>query len=306
MNELKELYNLCQSINCTAIYDEPLCRHTSFKIGGPADLFININDMQTLCTVLKYINTNNVPFFVIGNGSNLLVSDDGFRGVVLRLTGNFLNMSIIDTDNCIIKCGGGTKLIKLCLFAMNNSFKGLEFAFGIPGSCGGALYMNAGAYGYEMSSVVQSCEYITPSANICKVDNSEMNLQYRCSMFSDSDNVITSITFKLQHGNKSTIKSEMDNYMLMRKTKQPLEFPSAGSIFKRPEGAFAGTLIEQCGLKGCRVGDAMVSEKHAGFIINTGNAKCNDVLKLISIIKERVFVSTGFDLKCEVKTLGVF
>lgn len=304
MTNLNHLYQLCENLGCSALYNEPLYKHTSFKIGGPSDLFINVKDVSSLSQILKYISDNNIPFFIIGNGSNLLVSDAGFRGVVLHLSGDFLNISIENEKNCIIKCGAGVILAKLCFFAMQNSFSGLEFAFGIPGSCGGAAFMNAGAYGYDMSTVIESCEYITPQGELGRLNAKDMTFGYRYSVFFNNKNIITSVTLKLKHGNKEDIKREMDDYMLRRKSKQPLEYPSAGSVFKRPEGAFAGTLIQQCGLKGRKVGDAMVSEKHAGFIINTGRATCDDVLKLIKIIQEKVFSETGFQLKCEVKTLG--
>ena len=203
-----------------------------------------------------------------------------------------------------IVCGAGIKLSKLCTFALENSLSGLEFAWGIPGTVGGAVYMNAGAYGSDISAVIQECTYIDESGNVVQADVSSLDLGYRKSIFSNSKKVIISAKFRLEFGKKEIIKAQMDELMFRRKSKQPLEFPSAGSTFKRPTGYFAGSLIEECGLKGASVGDAQVSEKHAGFVINKGNASCRDVLSLIAKVKEEVFLRTSVTLEPEVKIIG--
>lgn len=277
--------------------------HTSFKIGGPADLFIYVNKKESLKLLLKLINEKNIPFFVLGNGSNLLVADEGFRGVVLSLTGDF--KTIILKNGNEITCGAGALLAKACVFAMQNSFSGLEFAYGIPGSCGGALFMNAGAYGHDISDVIKKSTHINLDGSEETLNKNELEFSYRKSFYSNKSCVITSLTFELKPSSSESIKSKMHELMLKRKTKQPLEYPSAGSIFKRPgNGYYVGPLIEQSELKGVSAGGAMVSMKHAGFIINKGGATAKDVLDLVSLIKEKVYEKSGIILECEVKTLG--
>lgn len=277
--------------------------HTSFKIGGPADLFIYINNENSLKTIIKKLNATNLPFFILGNGSNLLVSDEGYRGVVLSLSKSEKFLSL--KNNNTIICSAGIPLAKVCVFAMRNSLSGLEFAWGIPGSCGGALFMNAGAYGNDISNIIESSKYIDKYGNEKTLNKSEMNLSYRKSFYSDfNDNCIVSLEFKLKSSYLNKIREQMYENIHKRKSKQPLDYPNAGSIFKRPEGYFAGTLIENAGLKGYTIGGAMVSPKHAGFIINTGNATAADVKKLIDHIKKVVFEKFGVQLECEIKTLG--
>lgn len=297
-----DIIKLCNNLRCSVISNEPLKKHTSFKIGGPADLFVYVNSIDNLKIILNYINTQNIPFFILGNGTNVLASDEGFRGIVINLTKIKDKLSI--ADNNIITCSSGISLAKVCVFALKNSLSGLEFAWGIPGSCGGALFMNAGAYGSDMSDIILEGSHIKYDGVEEILGKDKLNLTYRKSYYTNKPFIITSIKMQLKNENPTIIRSKMYENILKRKTKQPLEFPNAGSIFKRPEGYYAGTLIEQCGLKGKKVGGAMVSPKHAGFIVNTGNATSNDVCNLVNLIKETVYKKTGVTLECEIKTLG--
>lgn len=276
---------------------EPLKKHTSFKIGGNAELFVSVENELQLKAVIKACKENDIPLFILGRGSNLLISDDGMKGVVLTLDGDFRNISVEENK---ITCGAGVSLTKLCVFALSQSLSGLEFAYGIPGSVGGAVYMNAGAYGGEMKDVVVSVTHITSDGEIVTLDKSQLDFAYRHSIYKNTDDIILSATFELKSDNSEEIKARMDDFMTRRKTKQPLEFPSAGSVFKRPEGNFAGTLIEQCGLKGTTIGGAQVSVKHAGFIINIGEATCSDVLDLIKLVQNTVKEKTGYFLEREI------
>lgn len=297
------LIQCANRLGCRFLKDEPMYKHTTFKIGGCADLFIYVETMAQLQALLKVINTNKIPFFVLGNGSNILVPDNGIRGCIIKLTGDFTKIKLL--DDTTIECGAGATLAKLCMVALENSLSGLEFAWGIPGCVGGAAFMNAGAYGGEMGDVLESCSHVTANGAIGKIDKEHLNLSYRKSAYTYNDNIITSIIVKLKKGEQTTIREYMDDFMARRKSKQPIEMPSAGSVFKRPEGNFAGTLIEQCGLKGEHIGGAMVSDKHAGFIVNTGNATCSDVVRLISLIQDRVKENTGVELECEVKVIDI-
>lgn len=280
--------------------NEPMKSHTSFKIGGAADLFLCVSSSEELKKVIIEAEKQDIPYFILGKGSNLLVSDKGIEGIVISLLGTD-NISV--EGNSII-ADAGASLTAVCNVALENGLKGLEFAYGIPGTVGGALYMNAGAYGGEMRDVVSEAEYIDKNGNIDTILLSQMELGYRTSLFKKGEKIITKVTFKLDIGEKEEIKAKMTDFMGRRKDKQPLEYPSAGSTFKRPEGYFAGALIEQNGLKGRCVGSAQVSEKHAGFVINTGNATCEDVLSLIEEIKETVFKADGVKLEPEVIFVG--
>lgn len=304
MHNYKSVVDVCKSKNIKFFINEPMSKYTTFKIGGPADLFIEVGSINDLKSILEVANQNKISVFVIGKGSNLLVSDLGIRGIVLKLCGDFSKIEIIEGDK--IKCGAAVALSKLCVTALENSLSGLEFAFGIPGCVGGAAFMNAGAYGGEMKDVLVSSTHITNDLQIQTITKDEMQLSYRNSVYNKNDAVITSVVIKLHKSNKDEIRTNMDDFMQRRKTKQPLEYPSAGSVFKRPQGYFAGTLIEECGLKGRAVGDAMVSKKHAGFIINKGKATCSDVLNLIEVIKKEVKEKSGVSLECEIKPIGEF
>ena len=288
-----------KSENADIYTDEPMSRHTSFRIGGNAECFCEIKNTDALRNIIRACKKYNVPYFILGLGSNLLVSDNGIKGVVIKLGGDFTKITMPDSNT--VKCGSGVTLAGLCVFARNKSLGGLEFAWGIPGSVGGAVYMNAGAYGGEIKDVVISSDYMDSDGNIKSFSGKELDFSYRHSVYSDSDYVITDVTFKLEPKNQAEICSRMDELMNRRKTKQPLNRPSAGSVFKRPEGYFAAALIEECGLKGFSIGDAQVSEKHSGFIINKGKATAEDVKQLIEHIKKVVNEKTSVELCCEIK-----
>lgn len=297
MNKSEIIFNLAEILGCEARQNEPMSKHTSFKIGGNADAYIKVNNLSKLSTILKECQDSNVDYMILGNGSNLLVSDEGIKGAVIRLDGDFRKITLV--DDTTIFCGAGATLAYLCKFALNCGLSGLEFAWGIPGTVGGAVFMNAGAYDGEMKDVVHSVSHISPSGEIGRIEKDDLKFGYRTSVYRNNNMIITGVTLKLKKGNLDEIRAKMDDYMSRRSTKQPLEYPSAGSVFKRPEGNFAGALIEQCGLKGKLCGGAQVSEKHAGFIINKSNATAKDVRDLISQIQKTVSDKTGYNLECE-------
>ena len=301
MSSYSEFCALCDEIKCEYSVDVPLKDYTSFKIGGKADIIAFPDTANKVIAVTDFARSSSIPLLIIGKGSNLLVSDDGFRGVVI----NTCKLDKIElVDDTTIYCQSGASLSRLCRFALENSLTGLEFAFGIPGTAGGAAYMNAGAYGGEMKDVLVRCEHISPNGVVGAFESDDLDLSYRHSVYSDGNYIILSLTLKLEKGDKSEIKAKMDDLMSRRKDKQPLEFPSAGSTFKRPEGYFAGALIEQCGLKGYTSGGAQVSKKHAGFVVNIGGATAADVLNVINHCKNTVLEQTGVTLEPEVKIIG--
>ncbi len=302
MSFYSEVCAFCEKIGCEYSADEMLKDYTSFKIGGKADLMVYPDTVDKLSQVVSLANEKEFSLLVLGKGSNLLVSDNGFRGIVI----NTCKLDSIElVDETTIVCQSGVSLSKLCRFALEHSLTGLEFAFGIPGTAGGAAYMNAGAYGGEMKDVLLSCEHITSDGEIKAFFGDELGLEYRHSAYSDNNLIITSLAIKLEKGDKIEIKSKMDELMAKRREKQPLEYPSAGSTFKRPVGYFAGALIEQCGLKGFKCGGAQVSQKHAGFVVNIDNATADDVLSVIKNCRETVFNKTGVTLEPEVKLIGL-
>lgn len=280
--------------------NEIMKNHTSFKIGGKADYFVECKTVECLKASVGAAKSLGLPYFVLGKGSNLLVSDKGIRGVVISLS------ELCDITVCgeQITVGAGTSLAGLCTEAYQNSLTGLEFAYGIPGSVGGALYMNAGAYGGEMSQVVASATVLDQNGNIKEIALEDMKLGYRTSVFKTNGDVILSVKFNLKYGDKEQIKAAMDDFMCRRKDKQPLEYPSAGSTFKRPVGYFAGALIEKNNLKGTAVGGAMVSEKHAGFVINYNHATADDVKSLMKKVQNAVLENDGVELEPEVIFVG--
>lgn len=297
----KQIIDILTGCGCAVKENEPMQLHTSFKIGGPAELFVTINNAEQLKTLLGAVKENNIPLLLLGNGSNMLVKDDGIPGIVAKLDGDFCAVEAIDETT--LRCGAGASLSAFCRAALDNELTGMEFAWGIPGSVGGAAFMNAGAYGGEMKDIVTECECVTPEGEIRVVKGEECAFGYRESIFQHEKLYVLSVTVKLQKGSYDEIKAQMDDIFGRRKAKQPLELPSAGSVFKRPVGYFAGGLIEQCGLKGCSVGGAQVSEKHAGFIVNKGGATCADVLALIKHIQDTVKENTGVTLECEVRAI---
>ena len=280
--------------------NEPMSRHTSFGVGGEADVFVSVNNTADLIFVLENAKECALPTFILGKGSNLLVSDKGIAGVVVY-TGKMNNISVFG-ETVTAECG--VKLSTLCNTLLENSLSGLEFGYGIPGTVGGAVFMNAGAYIGEIKDVLVSCEYIDENLELKKINLADMALSYRNSIFQKKNFIVTSATMKFKLGDADEIKAKMDDFISRRKQKQPLEYKSAGSTFKRPEGNFAGALIEKCGLKGKRVGGAEVSEKHAGFIVNKGNATCGDILALIELVKQEVYEKTGYTLEPEVRFVG--
>lgn len=304
MKNYAELEKIVSDLNLEATYDEPMAKHTSFKIGGNADVFLKVRTLATLKDLLEALKAQKIPYFILGNGSNLLVSDSGIRGVVIKLVGDFQKIELIGED--IIECGAGVHLIKLCRFAQQNALSGLEFAYGIPATVGGSVFMNAGAYDGEMKDVLLSTENLTPSGNQITLAASEMDLSYRRSRYSVTGEIILSARLKLKRGIAAQIKDKMDGFLVRRREKQPLKYPNAGSVFKRPPGNYAGTLIQTCGLKGKKIGGAEVSTKHAGFIVNTGGATCQDVLRLISHIQATVLDKADVALESEVRVVGDF
>ena len=279
----------------------PLSHHSSFRIGGAADLVLFPKSGDELCQALALLKENEAPILVIGNGSNVVFSDEGYRGVVV-FTGKCRKIKIEDDTVC---ADAGVLLTSLSSAAREESLSGLEFAFGIPGTLGGAVYMNAGAYGGSMSDVCISSEYYDlQTGRVERLVGEEQNFGYRTSIYqSHPERIILNATMKLKKGDGKLISEQMRAYMDKRKSAQPLELPNAGSTFKRPEGYFAGKLIEDCGLKGLAIGGAQVSTKHAGFIVNIGGATCEDVKRLVEQIKATVLQQTGVALECEIKFL---
>ena len=289
---------------CTArplLIDEPMSRHTSFKIGGPADLMAMPSNEEELCKLLKRSAEHNVLVTLVGNGSNLLVRDKGIRGLVIKL-GNMLNT--IEADENGITFGSGVSLALASKKAADLGFTGMEFAVGIPGSIGGAVYMNAGAYDGEMANVVTAVRAVDSQGNVKVLSKGEMCFGYRKTALQGSDLIVTAVTVSMPKGEVSEILAKMADFSQRRISKQPLELPSAGSMFKRPPGYFAGTLIDQTGLKGYTVGGAQVSTKHAGFVVNIGGATAADVLQLIKDVQDKVMAEHGVMLHPEVLIIG--
>ena len=299
--DIKGLYELTKEIKCESFLNEELAKHSSFRIGGMADIFIKPKDIKQLRSVILFCLQNNIIYEVVGNGSNILFNDEGYHGAIINIGKNMEGVSLNNKTQIIAKAG--TALGKVAYFAMENSLTGFEFAWGIPGNVGGAVFMNAGAYNGEIKDVIISSRYINKFGKEGEMLKEEMNLGYRTSVYMEKDYFITEAKFELKEGDKEEIKETMKKFMTRRKEKQPLQWPNIGSIFKRPKGNYAGTLIEKCGLKGKMIGGAKVSEKHAGFIINVGGAKSQDVLELISLIRQEVKNQTGYDLEPEIRVI---
>ena len=280
---------------------EPMSRHTTFRVGGEADCLIELENEEQLCGVRNYLSLVGIPFVVLGNGSNVLVSDCGYRGVVLQI-GN--KMSGIRVEGSRIVARAGALMSQVARVALDNGLTGLEFASGIPGTVGGGVVMNAGAYGGEMKQVVATVTVVGREGELLQLDNASMEFDYRYSVIKSQPLIVTEVVFDLQPGNKEQIKATMDDLAARRREKQPLEYASAGSTFKRPEGYFAGELIMNTGLRGFRIGGAQVSEKHCGFVINTGNATAADVMDVIQEVKRRVKDKFDVELEPEVIFLG--
>ena len=280
--------------------DEKLSQYVNFRVGGPADILLTPKNKEQILKTVNICNENNIPFYVIGNGSNLLVKDGGFRGVVISLT----NVSNITVDGEVVEAECGAMLKKVSDKAVENSLTGFEFACGIPGTVGGAVFMNAGAYDGEMSQVIESADIINEKGEVKTLFNEDLELGYRSSLVMKKGYIVLSARFKLKKGTVKSIKDLVSDLTNKRESKQPLEYPSAGSTFKRPVGYFAGKLIQDAGLKGYTVGGAAISEKHSGFVINKGGATAKDILDLIHHIQDEVKKQFGVELHTEVRIIG--
>ncbi len=301
MNNFQELYDYALSINCECALNEQMSLHTSFRTGGPCGIRLSPESTEQVILTIKKCEELNIPFVVLGNGTNVLVPDEGIQKAVIIIGDKMSGFELLE-DNTI-RFSAGANLVSLCRFALENELSGLEFAFGIPGTLGGAVYMNAGAYGGEMKDVLTEITHLTPDMKVETVSAEDAELSYRHSVYKNNGCIILGGKVRLKPDNRDNIKARMDDFLGRRKDKQPLEYPSAGSTFKRPEGYFAGALIEQCNLKGKSVGGAQVSEKHAGFVINKGGATSTDILKLIELVSETVKNETGVTLEPEVIVL---
>lgn len=299
---LTELVKSCRALGCAAEEQASMARYTSFKIGGPADLLVTAPDAAAVSGVLEACRWQEIPVLFLGNGTNMLVSDDGIRGVVLRLAGGSAG-SILRREETLV-CPAGLPLKQLCRFAREQGLAGLEFAYGIPGTVGGAVFMNAGAYGGQMEDVLLWAEALYPDGSVRKITKDDMALGYRHSVFMEEKAVVVSAAVRLTPDAPDRVIARMEEFLRRRREKQPLEYPSAGSFFKRPEGHYAGALIESSGLKGFAVGGAQVSEKHAGFVVNRGGATCAQVRELARQVQERVFRDHGVTLEPEVRFIG--
>ena len=283
-------------------FDESMKKHTTMKVGGNAKCLVAPTNINEIVAVLKFSKENNIDVFVIGNGSNVIVDDSGIDGIVLKISNKFSNIEVND-DKITALAGASMPLVSLT--AKNNGLSGLEFACGIPGTIGGGARMNAGAYGSEMSNVIEKIKYIDEDLNLKEILAKDCKFSYRHSIFSENTkNIILEVTYHLEHADKKDIEDKMEEYKNLRISKQPLEYPNSGSIFRRPEGYFVGKLVQDSGLKGKTIGGAQVSTKHTGFIVNIGNATCKDVKELIKFIQDTVFEKYNVKLKTEVEFIG--
>ena len=301
MDKINNLVSFCKEHELKFLLDEPMRNYTTFKIGGPVSCAIFPKSSEEIQDIYKYLNINEIKTIVLGNGSNMLISDEGINGCAIILGKNISKIELISETE--IKAQAGASLSAVCLFALEHNLCGMEFAYGIPGTVGGAVRMNAGAYGGEIKDIFSSCECIFSNGEKAKATLNDANFSYRYSAFKDNNSVISEAIFSLKKGQHEEIENKMRELMQKRKNSQPLEYPNAGSTFKRPEGAFAGQLIEQCGLKGFCIGDACVSEKHAGFVVNKGNARFNDVFTLIKHIQNTIKIETGYILEPEIEII---
>ena len=300
--EIKKIF--CDLLGEDRVFtDEPMKQHTTFKIGGPADYFLVPESGEEAGEIIKICKQKEIPYFILGNGSNLLVGDGGYRGVVIQI---YRNMSAVTTEGTIITAQAGALLSSVAAVAKNASLTGFEFAGGIPGTVGGAAVMNAGAYGGEMKDVLVEVTVMDADGNIFTIPAEKLELGYRTSIIKKAGYIVLEAKIRLEEGNQEAIRERMKELTIQRTTKQPLEFPSAGSTFKRPEGYFAGKLVMDSGLRGYQVGGARVSEKHCGFVINAGGATAKDVRTLMENVRDIVYKKYGVTLEPEVKFLGEF
>ena len=297
---IKEIQNIIPQEN--VYINEPMSKYTSFKIGGPAECLVKIKTLEQLKSILKYTYENSIQLTIIGNGSNILVSDDGIKGIVVKIEIDNLEIDIQDKKS-LITVGSGVKLGLLAQKCLKAEITGFEFASGIPGTIGGAIRMNAGAHGSEMKDIVKTVTYVDRNGEIHKIENAQAEFEYRKSLFSHNDYIIVETEIELEKGNANEIKEKMTEYANFRREKQPIEYPSAGSTFKRGSDFITAKLIDECGLKGYQIGGAQISEKHAGFIINKNNATANDVIKLMEYTKEQVYEKFGKIIEAEIEIL---
>ncbi len=301
MQHLDHLETICKQYGAAFAVDEPLCNHTTFRVGGACKAFITVPDVAACAALRRFLSEAELPHRFIGRGSNLIVADAGYAGVVLTLAPE---ARIRQLEKGVLTAWAGGSLKSLCNAAADASLTGLEFAYGIPGTVGGAVYMNAGAYGGEMSQIITEVQTVDANGALQTIPAEQLELSYRHSAFMQNNLVILQASVQLREGDPAEIRRKMDELMHRRIEKQPLEYPSAGSTFKRPEGSYASMLIDQCGLKGLTVGGAQVSEKHAGFVINRGGATCDDILRLCEQVRDVVQRQTGYVLELEPERLG--
>lgn len=297
---MEQLKQLLTAAGIAYKENEPLAAHCTFKIGGPARLFVQPIDHVQLCRAVALCKAQGVRYYLLGNGSNILFADEGYDGAVLAISSM---QDTVEVHGTQLTAGAGVRLSALCKTALEHGLTGLEFAYGIPGTVGGAVYMNAGAYGGEMKDVLEAVSYLTADGRWVDSEASELDFSYRHSAFEENGACILGAVFHLEKGDPDTIKARMNELMQKRIDKQPLDKPSAGSTFKRPAGAFAAALIDQCGLRGYRHGGAAVSEKHCGFVVNLGGATCADVLALCDEVRSIVKEKTGYDLEKEIRVV---
>ena len=300
MEKIDSVFNwmIQQGIPCAR--KEPMARHTSFKIGGPAEIYCTPQNAQQVQEIRNKCAEFDIRTYFLGKGTNVLFADRGYDGVIIRIGESF---SEIQVQGNIVKAGAGTSLTKVCLAAADAGLAGMEFALGIPGCVGGAVYMNAGAYNGEMKDILRDVTFLDENGHEITLEADALSLGYRTSAFAYMPWCILSASFRLTSGNTEKIRDKMSEYARRRAEKQPLNVPSAGSTFKRPEGAYASALIDQCGLRGYAVGDAAISEKHCGFVVNKGNASCADVLCLTEVVTKIVKEQTGFTLEKEIRVV---
>ena len=297
------LEKLCRTVGEQGVKrDEPMKKHTTFRIGGPADIFVTPEDESQFLAAVRLCRQEGMPYYILGNGSNLLVSDSGYRGAVIETE---KALSRLEADGETLKAGAGILLSVLAKEALRLSLTGLESASGIPGTLGGGVVMNAGAYGFELKDVLESVRLLDREGNVRTVPAGELKLGYRYSMIPETGSIVLEAALRLKKGDPEAIRARMEELAAQRKSKQPLEYPSAGSTFKRPEGYFAGKLIDDAGLRGFQVGGAQVSEKHCGFVINRGDATAEDVMELCRQVQEKVFQKFGVRMDMEIRKLGM-
>lgn len=303
--DIEKVYSILTSIlpNSKVLKNEPMSKHTSFKIGGNADILVKIEDAEDIKTVLEFSNKEHIPIYIIGNGSNLLVKDNGIRGIVLMICMNEYKIDKRE-NKAIVTATAGVKLARLAQELLKQEITGFEFASGIPGTIGGAIRMNAGAHGKEMKDIVITTTYIDEYGDVKTLSNKDQEFEYRSSVFDKNKWIIINTVLELDYGNKEDIQAKMQEYVQYRREKQPITYPSAGSTFKRGEDFITAKLIDECGLKGYSIGGAKISDLHAGFIINTANATAEDVLKLVQYTKEKVYEKFNKEIELEIEVIG--